>query len=364
MLTRPQFLFAALWTVLLGCCLPMISSAQKSKQWADSIRIAYHIPELAYAVVDANSIIELSVLGEKIKGAGIPADINDHFRIGSNTKAITGMIAQQLVQENKISWHSKFFDLFPELKAQSRPEYAHYTLLDLLSFRTRLYPYTYTDHSPKQEYIKGNAAQQRYAFTQWFLAQKPVKKADSIHFSNVGYTAAGLMLEKVSGKSYQELVQALGNPLQCSFAFGNPNSINPNEPWGHDAHLHPEAPGKQYKLDWLLAAGNINVSLPDYCRFIQVQLQGLAGQSTWGTQQSFEWLHYGCKTFAIGWFWDTDKQYGRYSYNVGNPGAFLSKVLVYGDQGKAFIVFANVQSDAAEEGMDLLIASLKHKYLN
>lgn len=334
---------------------------QPTAEWADSLRKTYHVPELGYAVVSSEGVKELFVLGEKKAGTKAKADINDRFRIGSNTKAITGFVAALLVKQNKIGWDTRFFDLFPELKAKSDPAYHSLTLVDLLSFRTRLFPYTYTYERPYKDQFKGNAAEQRYAFAAWFFQQEPVQGNDSIHFSNLAYVAAGLMLEKASGKPYEQLIKDLGNEIGIKFEYGTPNATDSLQPWGHDQALKPEAPGEQYKLNWLMAAGNIQMSLPDYARFIEIQLNGLKGKSTLLTAEEFNFLYFGRNRFAIGWFWDQDEN-GVFSYNIGNPGTFLSKVYVIKNADLAFIFLTNAQTAETNTCIDLLYQELKIKY--
>ena len=170
------------------------------------------------------------------------------------------------------------------------------------------------------------------------------------------------MLEKASGKSYKQLVTELGNKLDIDFRFGQPNMLDSTQPWGHDADLRPEPPADNYKLNWLLPAGNICVNLPDYVKFIQLQLQGLTGRSALLTKEQFEFLHFGLARFSVGWFWDTDDAGQKFSHNTGNPGTFLTSVYVYKDLDKAFILFSNAQTDAASEGMELIYDEMKRRY--
>jgi hypothetical protein len=121
-------------------------------------------------------------------------------------------------------------------------------------------------------------------------------------------------------------------------------------------------PCDNFKLNWLLPAGNINCSLPDYTKFIQLQLQGLLGQSELLTKEEFSFLHFGLSKFAVGWFWSKEGKNQTYSYNIGNPGTFLSKVFVFKDIDKAFILFANAQTEASDKGLDVLYAELRRKY--
>jgi len=109
--------------------------AQNTSAFADSVRRVYKIPELSYAVVSADDVYELHALGGRKINTEWVATLNDRFRIGSNTKAITGFIAAQLVREGKLSWDTKFFDLFPEMRAASNKAYQQLTLLNLLTFR-------------------------------------------------------------------------------------------------------------------------------------------------------------------------------------------------------------------------------------
>ena len=343
-------------------CLFSNTRAQTTLQFADSIRKFYHIPELAYAVVSSTQVYEMQILGITKINTERVAKADDRFRIGSNTKAITGFIAALLVKKHKIAWDTKFFDLYPELKAKSNPAYYHLTLLDLLSLRTKLFPYTYTYEEPQKEQFTGNEDEQRYQFAAWFFQQEPIKSTQALNFSNLAYAAAGLMLEKASGKSYKELVTDLGTQLNIAFDFGTPNTKDSLQPWGHDKDLNPEAPADNYKLNWLLAAGNINVSLPDYAKFIQLQLQGLLGKSNLLTKEEFSFLHYGLAKFAVGWFWIKNEDKTYYSYNIGNPGTFLSKVYVFKDLDRAYILFANVQSPEADAGLTILFNELESRY--
>lgn len=187
----------------------LFSYGQTSLEFADSIRKAYHIPELNYAVISSDTIIEMHALGVKKYNSDIKADLNDRFRIGSNTKTITSYIAVLLVKQGKINWSTKFFDLYPELRLQSNAAYYDLTLQDLLTFRANLISWTYTNESPTKKIIKGDEKTQRYNFAAWILQQPSVEEKKPIYWSNPAYVLAGLMLEKASQKSYEMLVSEL-----------------------------------------------------------------------------------------------------------------------------------------------------------
>lgn len=345
--------------VLLFDCL--YSIGQNYAKYADSVRLKYNMPELAYAVISSDSIIEVNVSGFHKIHTNNKAKINDRFRIGSNTKTVASYIAANLVKQGKIKYETKFFDLYPELKITSNPVYYDLTLKDLLTFRARLISWTYTFDNPTKEEIKGGEQQQRYEFIKWTLQQPPQDTTGKITFwSNPSYVAIGLMLEKATGKNYEKLVSELGKELNINFGFGQPNSIGKDEPWGHNADLIPEKPGNNDKLNWLSSAGNINVSILDYAKFIKMQLAGLQGKSKIFTEEEFNYMHYGLPGFSYGWqVYIDDRTHFKYSYHKGNPGTFLSQVFISKDSDRAYIFMTNVQSEEAEIGLKVLFDELK-----
>jgi CubicO group peptidase (beta-lactamase class C family) len=354
---KKNFLFFTLFTIFSS------SYAQNNSSFIDSVRVKYQIPELAYAVVSSDAILEIHALGNQRINTDFKANLSDKFRLGSITKTITSYIATTLVKEGKIKWSTKFFELYPELKSKSDPATYKFTLQDFLTFRANINTWSYGNNTPTQEEIKGNNQQQRYEFIAWFLQQKPVLEKQDIYWSNPSYVAAGLMLEKATGKSYETLVTELGKTLKIDFEFGQPNLKNENEPWGHDENLKPEAPATNYKLNWLSSAGNINVSLPDYCKFTQMQLQGLLGKSKILSAEDFNKMHYGLPEFSFGWNSEMkESNQLKYSFHNGNPGTFLTKVYLCKAINKAFILFANVQSQEADKRLILILETLEKKY--
>jgi CubicO group peptidase (beta-lactamase class C family) len=346
-------------TLMLGYA-PLI--AQKNiAALVDSIRIAYQIPELNYAVLSSEKILDIRALGVKKRGSSSLAQLDDRFRIGSNTKTVTAYMAAVLIKKGEITWETCFFDLFPALKPQSDSAYYSITLRDCITLRANLAGWTYTNKQPNVKKIKGNKQQQRYQFISWILRQKPPPKINETYWANPSYVAAGMMLEQATGKSYETLLKEFGDSLGIHFGFGQPNYTDPNQPWGHNAALIPEQPSDQARLNWLSSAGNLNVSLPDYAIFIQIQLQGLQGKNALFSAAEFETMLYGLPEFSYGWKSFTDKKNTlRYAYHVGNPGTFLTKVLICKATDRGYIFFTNIQSDAAEEGINAIFELLSN----
>ena len=115
-----------------------ITRTVNSKLDVEKIRQQYLIPELNYAVISSTDTLEIHALGFKKSGTLKKATLSDRFRIGSNTKTVTSYIASNLIQQGVINWHTRFFDLYPELTTISNSAYHNLPLIDLLSFRAPL----------------------------------------------------------------------------------------------------------------------------------------------------------------------------------------------------------------------------------
>jgi D-alanyl-D-alanine carboxypeptidase len=335
---------------------------------ADRIRTSFSIPEMGYVVVSADSILEVRTLGFKRADAQTPAEPGDRFHLGSCTKAITGLIAGVMVGRRQIAWHTRFFDLCPEIERESNIAYRDMTLVDLLSHRAWLQPLTEDEEFPTRDRFEGSVSDQRYKFVAWALTLAPVETEEKHSYSNAGYSAAAVMLERASGKSWEALVRDLGEELELDFQFSWPNTADVSQPWGHrnvNGELTPTSPGDDYDLHWVEPAGDINMSITDYARFLQMQLRGLRGDGPLLSQQEYEFLHSGMPDhYSIGWAWGVNNKGHLVSAHTGSADTFWCYSRVIKEVDRAYAVFANCGSEACDAGVRKLLVRLMEEYGN
>ena len=310
----------------------------------------HQIPALAVSLITPDSIYAFvngkSHLGKKDK---IPQEAK--FHLGSNTKAITAFIAMRLVEENKISLDTRFFDLFPELKENSQADYEEITLGDLLSHTAKIPPYTSGLELSRFEKLKGSASENRYAFAKSVLLDKPTQRGT---YSNAGYVLAALMLEKATSKTYKQLLEKTMNDLDLDFFVGFPNKENIDFPWGHwieNGSLTALEPGNEYKLaNFMSSAGDVSMSLSDYSTFIQLNLQGLTGHSNYLQSESYELLHFGQPEYAYGW--GNSLQNGtKISYHDGSVSTYYCHTIVIPAQKLAVVLMINTATKEAVKAL-------------
>ena len=150
------------------------------------------------------------------------------------------------------------------------------------SHRAHIEPYTSGLEFEELPDFTGDRQDQRQHFVSYVLKEKPVlnESGVSYHYSNAGYSVAATMLEKVSNRSWEQLVdQVMNKTLKLNIKLGWPNKISEDEPWGHwleDGKLVGVPANTTYNLNLAEPAGDISINLPDYEKYVQLNLQGFS----------------------------------------------------------------------------------------
>lgn len=353
-------------STIIFLSITTISFGQKTTPFADSIRKAYHIPEINYAVIDSKSTIEIAALGLHSIDLKDTATLNDRFHIGSNTKAMTAFIIAKYVEKGKLQWTTKFFDIFPEWKSNSKPEYENITLQDLLSHKAGIQPFQ-GEGDPQIPDFKGTNPEKRKQFGQFALTLDSMfpDEQNPFIYSNAGYTLATLMLEKVTGKSWEQLVNKVFNKdLKLDVKFSWPENQQNKDTWGHiyeNGKLTPVSSTIDYHLNYTEPAGDLNIKLKDYIRFIQLNLQGLQGQNNYLKSETYKFIHKGIENYSLGWFniYENGKELSTHS---GTAGTYYTLVHIDRLKNTAYIIFTNSFNDNTQQGVRLLMRKMKENY--
>lgn len=343
-----------------------VSFSQKTVQFADSIRKSYNIPEISYAVVDTKSTLEIAALGKHSINLSDTATLHDRFHIGSNTKAMTAFIIAKYVEKGKLNWSTKFFEVFPEWKKESKIDYENITLQDLLSHRAGIQPFQ-GENDPLIPNFKGTNQEKREQFGKFVLTLAPVKPNEQNRFiySNAGYTLAALMLEKTTGKSWEQLVEKVFNQdLKLNVKLSFPENQKQKDTWGHNFEhgtLQPVPSNTAFHLDYTEPAGDLNITLKDYIKFIQLNLEGLFGKNNYLKASTYNFIHKGITNYSIGWFniYENNKQLSTHS---GTAGTYYTLVHIDRLRNIAYIIFTNSYNDNTKQGVRLLMRKLKENY--
>jgi CubicO group peptidase (beta-lactamase class C family) len=169
----------------------------------------YGLPALAAAVVRDGTVVAAGAVGTRRAGTQTPVTINDRFHLGSDTKAMTALLAAMLVEEGKLRWDSTVVEIFPELAGRMDAGLKKVTLSQLLSHTSGIPGdnQAFGDLLEKSAAQDGNLDELRYwLLGQWITQPLASTPGTTFAYANMNYVIAGAMIERVSHRTWDELI--------------------------------------------------------------------------------------------------------------------------------------------------------------
>ena len=128
---------------------------------------------------------------------------NSIYHLGSITKSFTGAAILKLQEEGKLSLHDKLVKYLPEYAIG-----AEITIDNLLRHQSGIYDLKYDSSFYRSENAEGTRPMSKERVFSLFknkpLAFEPGTKTE---YSNTGYIIAGWIIEKVTGKPYEQVIR-------------------------------------------------------------------------------------------------------------------------------------------------------------
>jgi CubicO group peptidase (beta-lactamase class C family) len=319
------------------------------------IRAKHKIPGLAAAVISGANVVASGVTGVRRQVAADKLELDDRFHIASCTKSMTAMLAGIAVYRRKLTWATSLADALPELAEKIRPEYRTATMEKVLAHAAKMPAYTEfgPERAMRLHAFKGTPTEQRLAFLEEVLGrEKPNDGAGNAAYSNAGYTAAGAMVERALGASWEELMQSeLARPLGMkSLGFGYPATAEtPNQPRGHSEQNGrsvelPLDPSYQLAV-CLWPAGAAHCSIGDLALYAADHLNGLRGRRALLSQEMYQRFHRpldgGDDGFTLGWGIRRDQRWGLMRFAAGSGGWFFVRISIVPDHDLAVVTASN-----------------------
>jgi D-alanyl-D-alanine carboxypeptidase len=139
----------------------------------------------------------LTAYGTREYGDGAAVTVDDHFRIGSNTKTMTGTVILQLVDEGELALDDPVSDHLPDV-----PNGDNITITQLLDMRSGLHNYSeltsfnrVLDEDPQKVWRPEELAAIGLAEEPYFAP------GDGFHYSNTNTVLLGMIIEEITGNS-------------------------------------------------------------------------------------------------------------------------------------------------------------------
>ncbi|GIG61573.1 D-Ala-D-Ala carboxypeptidase [Longispora fulva] len=141
-----------------------------------------------------------ATFGNRALGGTDRVTVDDHFRVGSNTKTMTGTVILQLVQEGKLGLDDPVSKYRPGV-----PNGDAITITQLLDMRSGLYNYSEEDQfNVRLDSEPGHAWQPDELLAIAFAQPPYFPPGGGFHYSNTNTVLLGLIIEKLTGGTLQE----------------------------------------------------------------------------------------------------------------------------------------------------------------
>jgi CubicO group peptidase (beta-lactamase class C family) len=240
------------------------------------IRKRHDMPALGAAVIVDGELVALGVDGIRKVGDETKVSTKDLWHLGSCTKAMTATLLAKQVAAGKLEWHTTLGEALPDLRDGMHDDARQITIARLLQHRAGLPSQPPNDLWLKLFNFDGTDTEARREVAATMLKKAPeAKLGERFLYSNAGYMIAGAVLERATGKSWQELMKAeLFTPLGMDRAsFGVPGrDKHVDQPWGHVKSARGSQPVFADNPSSLGPAGTVHATLEDWAKFVALHL--------------------------------------------------------------------------------------------
>lgn len=322
----------------------------------EELRNEWDVPGLSVAIVQDGEIVFNRGFGQLEKNKRQKTDGKSLYAIASISKAFTAAALAILVDEGKISWDDKVVSHLPWFELYDPWVTQQMNIEDLLTHRSGLGTFSgdllwHASTLSMEEVVRGAK-----------YLEPDFEFRDGYGYQNIMYIAAGLILEKVSGKTWGEFVREnILNPLNM-----NRTLVSTNEIEGKDnvAIPHSGQPGENIPIpyinwDNMAPAGALVSCTEDLCKWMTLQLnRGINQRDTLFTEDrwremwtdhnpmavsAFAERTYPGQTFSgygLGWSLKTYRGEKIVSHGGGYD-AMISNLTMIPGKNAGFVVLSN-----------------------
>ncbi len=299
---------------------------------------------MAMAIFYDHQLLLKKTYGVRNKEEQLPVDNKTLFQIGSMTKAFTGVIGFKLEEQGKINWDEKVLHYLPDFELQDKYATQNARFQDLFTHKIGIdkhYYWMYGPHLQRDEILK----KLKYlsfngSFRENFL------------YNNQMYVVAGLIEEKVSGKSWDQLIREnIFEPLEMKNSYTRMSEFESYR--NNTVSYSPD--GNQIipnvNIDNYNSAGAITSTIDDMTQWLQMLVnKGVLNKKTILNQDQFQrstmplTVRYPDEEvfYGIGWEINTKK---RLVFHNGSTAGQRSILCFNPEKGFGLVVLTNQQSN-------------------
>ena len=347
-------LSASIVLMVLAAALPARGQSQLSAEVLEKVDAAARqvlansgVPSASIAIVQDSQIAYLQAYGNARIDPLATARPDMRYSIGSISKQFTATAILMLAEQGKLSLDDPVSRFLPQLTRAG-----DVTIRQLLSHTSG-----YQDYWP-QDYVPPFMLQPMTAdklLELWAKKALDFEPGTQWQYSNTGYVAAGLIVEKAAGTPLMQFLrQRVFSPLGMStVADVDQGRLTEPDPTGYTrCALGPLRPAPKEGKGWLFAAGELAMTAQDLATWnISLITQKLLKPASYKEMETEVLLKNGLAShYGLGLSIRSDSG-RRVVAHGGEVSGFTSENVVYPDQRVAITVLTN--QDAVNASGDI-----------
>ena len=225
----------------------------------------WKVPGAALAVVQNGKVVLAKAYGVRDVEGNLPVATTTQFLICSITKSFTATAMALLQSEGRVDWTKPVREYLPEFRLQDAVASERVTVRDLLCHQSGL---------PRHDWVHvpGDRTPAELMSAMRHLDSSRDLRA-AWQYNNLGYNVAGLIIERLSGQSYQAFVRTrLTDPLGMTVSFTLEDlEASADAARAYMMHEDTRLPAIRLPIR-TLAGGAINTSVADLASWMRLHL--------------------------------------------------------------------------------------------
>jgi D-alanyl-D-alanine carboxypeptidase len=324
---------------------PLSGDADQIDDYLEAQIQRLHIPGGSLAIVRDGRTIKAQGYGVANLELKAPATKDTVYEIGSNTKQFTAAAIMMLVEEGKVRLEDSITKYFPE----APPAWRNITIRHLRTHTSGIQNHVAVPHW--MDVFRTNLAFETTPthdelLKMFFKLPLEFQPGESWAYDNTGYYLLGIVIEKVSGKSYwQFLDERIFKPLGMNATRNtDPQPVVPNRASGYEwKNDHFE--NRPILLATIaFSAGSLFSTVEDMAKWdAALYSEKLLKRSSLGQM----WTAAATKdradapfNYGFGWFIDSYRSHRLVQHSGGTPG-FSSVIYRFLDEKLTIIILTN-----------------------
>ncbi len=266
-MNKKNSLFVFMFFILLSKIYSQEFDTNSFDLKVDSLMRVWNIPGCSISIVKDSSILYSKGYGFADIENNVRAEISTIYGIASCSKAITCFALGLLSEQNKLDWSKPINFYYPEFILSDPYITANITALDLVTHRSG-YP-----ANDMLWYNSGKSREELVELIRYLIPNKSFRSY--FQYNNLMYIAAGELVEKISGKTWEEFVnEKIFNPLEMKNSTFSINDVKNNK---KNSLRYIFKNNKHEKIEMLNAdniggAGSINSTVSDMSNWLIMQI--------------------------------------------------------------------------------------------